>query len=236
MRKILTLITVATLILSCSTKEKQKDLKIDSVSESIKRNHEILNVILNRWDTLSNTYSILKSGDTLTINKIVLIAKPKTDIDIDTTNNDFAIKTHTLLLSVHDKIVAHRDTVLRQLKQKTTNWNSGLIFSSIWIIPSLTEKNVSFPGELHDKNTFLVVSEPIEFNNDEFFVIGLLYTKKVLLDNLYIIKRKENKWKVVDVQSAIIRLVVSPTKIIKQKDGSTIKERTKAAIFEGYIE
>ena len=157
MRKFLTLITVVTLILSCSTKERQKDLKIDSESENVKRNHEILNVILNRWDTLSNTFSILKSGDTLTIKKIVLIAKPKTDIDIDTTNNDLVIKTHTLLLSVHDKIVAHRDTILKQLIQKTPNWNSGLIFSSIWIIPSLTEKNVRFPGELHDKNTFLVV-------------------------------------------------------------------------------
>ena len=100
----------------------------------------------------------------------------------------------------------------------------------------MTEKKVGFPGELHDKNTFLVVSEPIEFNKDEFFVIGLLYTKKVLVDNLYFIKKKENNWEVVDVQSAIIRLVVSPTKIIQNNDGSTIKQRKSAAIFEGYIE
>jgi hypothetical protein len=211
-------------------------MKTFLVNENVKRNHEILNVILNRWDTLNNTISILKTGDTLSINRIVLIPKPKSDIDIDTTNNDFSILTHGWLKSVHGKILNHRDTVIRQLNQKTTNWDARLIFSSIWINPSLTEKNIKFPGKLHDKTTFLVVSEPIEYNKDEFFVIVLLYTKKVLLDNLYIIRKINNKWKVVDVESAIIRFVVFPPTFIQNKDGTTTKDTKIASVFEGYIE
>ena len=99
----------------------------------------------------------------------------------------------------------------------------------------MTIKKASFPGEIHDKNSFLVVSEPIEYSKDEFFVIGLLYTKKILLDNLYIVKKVNNRWKVIDAESAVIKLVLNRGKIVVNKDGSTTQQ-ISSSIFDGYVE
>jgi len=241
MRKLLTIFTIAILILSCSNKEskaKQKGEKTcyESESKKIKRNHEILNVILDRWAPLSNTILSRKNRDSIFINEIVLVPKSITDLSYDTIDNGFSIKPYRFSLSEPPLFQIQRDTILKQIKNSTsTIWNSVLIYSTIRIDHSLTEKKVSFPGKLHDKYSFLVISEPIEFSKDVFFVSGQLYTKKILLDNLYIIEKVGDKWKVIDVESAIIKLNISPTKTIVNKDGSTREETTLTAIFDGYL-
>ena len=241
MRNILMLITIAILILSCSNKENKntenkKVVKIYSISETVKRNHEILNVIIDRWAPLSNKLLGRNNGDTIFVNEIVLVPESYTNFNIDTTKNSFSIKPHRFLLSVNSKITAHRDTVIKQIKQATpSEWDSRLIYSTIRIEPTMTIKKASFPGEIHDKNSFLVVSEPIEYSKDEFFVIGLLYTKKILLDNLYIVKKVNNRWKVIDAESAVIKLVLNRGKIVVNKDGSTTQQ-ISSSIFDGYVE
>ena len=241
MRNILTLITIAILILSCSNKENKntenkKVVKTYSTSETVKRNHEILNLIIDRWAPLSNQLLGRNNGDTIFVNEIVLVPESYTDFNIDTTKNSFSIIPHTFLLSVDSNIKAHRDTVIKQIKQaKPSEWDSRLIYSTIRIEPTMTIKKASFPGEIHDKNSFLVVSEPIEYSKDEFFVIGLLYTKKILLDNLYIVKKVNNRWNVIDAESAVIKLVVNRGKIVVNKDGSTTQQ-ISCSIFDGYLE
>jgi len=241
MRKLLAIITIAILILSCSNKEKNVKQKVEKTyseieSKKIKRNHEILNVILDRWAPLSNTILSRRNRDSIFLNEIVLVPKSITDLSYDTIDNGFSIKPYTFSLSEPPLFQTQRDTILKQIRNATsTIWNSGLIFSTIRIDHSLTEKKVSFPGELHDKYSFLVISEPIEFSKDVFFVTGQLYTKKILLDNLYIVEKVGAKWKVIDVESAIIKLNISPTKTILNKNGSTREETTLSAIFEGYL-
>jgi len=243
MRKLLAIITIAILILSCSNKEnknndKQKGIKIYSETESkiIKRNHEILNVILNRWAPLTNKKLVGKNQDTIILKQIVLVPKSITDLNYDTTDNSFSIKPHSFSFAEPPLFQSQRDTVLKQIKQSTpTIWDSSLIFSTIRVDPSLTEEKVSFPGKLHDKYSFLLISEPIEFSKNVFFISGLLYTKKILLDNLYIIEKFEDKWKVIDVESAIIKLEITPTKPFVDKKGLTGEETTVVGIFEGYL-
>lgn len=243
MRKFLTLITVVMLIMSCSNKknrdnDKQNEVKTYSENEikTIKRNHEILNVILDRWAPLCNKRLVRKNIDTLFIKEIVLVPKSYTELIIDTTDNSFSIKPHRFSLSAPPLFQAQRDTVLKQIRQsKPEIWNSGLIFSTIRIDNSITEEEASFPGKLHDKYSFLVISEPIEFEKNVFFVSGLLYTKKNLLDNLYIIEKVEDKWKVTNVETAIIKLEIGQTKAFVDKKGLTGEETTLTAIFDGYI-
>jgi hypothetical protein len=243
MRKLLTIITIAIFILSCSNKEnknndKQKGVKTYSETESKKiiRNHEILNVILNRWAPLINKKLVGQNRSPLPLKQIVLVPKSITNISYDTTDNGFSIKPHRFSLADPPLCQIQRDTILKQIKQSTpTIWNSVLIYSTIRIDPSLTEEIVSFPGKLHDKYSFLVISEPIEFSKNVFFVSGLLYTKKILLDNLYIIEKVGDRWKVTNVETAVIKLEVGRTKPFIDKKGLSGEETTLTAIFDGYL-
>lgn len=243
MRKLLTIITIAIFILSCSNKENKNNDKLKGVktyseteSKKIKRNHEILNVILNRWAPLSNKILVGKNRSPLTLKQIVLVPKSITNLSYDTTDNGFSIKPHRFSLAEPPLFQTQRDTILKQIKHSTpTIWNSGLIYSTIRIDPSLTEEKVSFPGKLHDKYSYLVVSEPIEFSKNVFYVSGLLYTKNILLDNLYIVEKVEDKWKVINVETAIIKLEIQRTKTFVDKKGLSGEEITLTAIFDGYL-
>jgi len=243
MRKLLTVIAIAIFILSCSNKEnknndRQKVVKTYSETETnkIKRNHEILNVILKRWAPLSNKILSGQNRAPIILKHIILVHKSITNLSYDTTDNVFSIKPHRFNLAEPPLFQTQRDTVLKQIRQSTPIlWNSELIYSTIRIDPSITEKQASFPGTLHDKYSFLVVSEPIEFSKNVFFVSGLLYTKKNLLDNLYIIEKVDDKWKVINVETAIIRLEIGLTKTYLDKKGLTVEETTLSAIFDGYL-
>jgi len=243
MKKIIVLIISVTLLMSCSKKEDTKNNnsdyqkeQSDKITESlnIKQSHEILNLILERWAPLSNQILERENGDTIPINEIVLVPLSYTDLRIDSTKNGFSIIPHKFGIKTSPKFQEIRDTLLKQIKEsKPIKWDSRLIYSTIKIEPNVTEKKVSFPSQIHDKNSFLILSEPFKFDKNLYFVSGLLYTKKKLLDILYIVEKENNKFKIVDVELAILRLVVENKKAVRQKDGST-KRRILTVIFDGY--
>lgn len=157
-----------------------------------------------------------------------------TDLKIDTTKNGFSIIPHKFGIKPSPKFQEIRDSLLKQIKEsKPIKWDSRLIFSTIKIDQNLTEKKVSFPSQIHDKNSFLIVSEPFKFGKNLYFISGQLYTKKILLDILYIVEKDNNKFKIVSVESAILKLVVQNKKAIRQKDGST-KQEILTVVFDGY--
>ena len=54
-----------------------------------------------------------------------------------------------------------------------------------------------------------------------------------LLDILYIVEKDNNKFKIVDAEAAMIKLIVQNKKATRQKDGSTTRE-ILVAVFDGY--
>jgi hypothetical protein len=243
MKKIIALIILGTLLMSCSKKEDKKtNNSVYQTEQSytitenlkIKQSHEILNLILERWAPLSNQILERENGDTIPINEIILVPLSYSDLRIDTTKNGFSIIPHKFGIKPSPKFQEIRSSLLKQIKEsKPIKWDTRLIYSTIKIDPNITEKKVSFPSQLHDKNSFLIVSKPFKFSNNLYFVSGLLYTKKILLDNLYIVEKDNNKFKIVLVESAVLKLVVENKKAIRQKDGST-KRNILTVIFDGY--
>jgi len=243
MKKIIVLIISVTLLMSCSKKEDKKTNNSDNQTEQsytitenlkVKQSHEILNLILERWAPLSNQILLRENGDTIPINEIVLVPLSYTDLRIDSTKNGFLIIPHKFGINPSPKFQEIRDSLLKQIKEsKPIKWDSRLIYSTIKIDSNITEKKVSFPSQIHDKNSFLIVSEPFKFSENLYFVSGLLYTKKILLDILYIVEKDKNNFNIVEAESAILKLVVENKKAIRQKDGSTTRE-ILAVVFDGY--
>lgn len=243
MNKIIVLIISLTLLMSCSKKEDKKTIHSDNqrghsytLSESlkIKQSHEILNLILDRWAPLSNKLLKRKNGKTISINEITLVPLSYTELNIDTTKNGFSIIPHRFGIKPSPNFQATRDSLLKQIKEsKPIKWDSRLIYSTIRISPNISEREASFPSQIHEKNSFLIVSEPFKFDKNLYFVSGLLYTRNILLDILYIVENENNKFKIVSVESAILKLVIQNEKAIQQKDGST-KQEILAVVFDGY--
>ena len=240
MKKLMTIMFITILILSCSSKSSKN--KIENITSEIElnqvRDHEILNVILKRWGTLSHKLMPINNEDTIVLKQIVLTPKSYIHFKIDTIQDGFQLRPHRFTISRLPEHQEIRDAILRQIESSvSTKWDSTLISSIIKIDPSLTENKVSIPSQIHDKNSFLVVSKPIEFDENVVFVLGLLYTKNFLLDNLYIMEKIDGKWIVVDIESAIIKLVVSnPSEIIHNEDGSMTEELIVYGVFNGYLE
>lgn len=243
MKKIRVLIILVILLMSCSQKEDKETAnsncqtgKVNTIAENqrIAQSHEILNLILERWAPLSNTLLRRKNGDTIPIHEIVLVPLSYVRFNIDTTQNGFSIKPHRFDITYSPEFPVRREALIAQMNQeKPIKWDSRLFLSTIKIDPDLTENKVSFPSKIHDKNSFLIVSEPFQFDKNLYFVCGQLYTKKILLDILYIVEKDNNKFKIIDAEAAMIKLVIQNKPAIRQKDGSTTRE-ILVAVFDGY--
>jgi len=243
MKKISVLIVLVIFLMSCSQKEDKETAnsncqteKVNTIAENqrIAQSYEILNLVLERWAPLSNTLLRRKNGDTIQIHEIVLVPLSYVRFNIDTTQNGFSIKPHRFGIKNSPEFPVRRDSLIAQINHgKPIKWDSRLFVSTIKIDPDLTEEKVSFPSQIHDKNSFLIVSEPFQFDKNLYFVCGQLYTKKILLDMLYIVEKDNNKFKIVDAEAAMIKLVVQNNKAILQKDGLTTRD-ILVAVFDGY--
>ena len=144
MKKIIVLIILVTILISCSKKEDKKTNNPDyktgqsyTITENlnIKQSHEILNLILERWAPLSGQLLGRKNGDTIPINEIVLVPLSYTDLKIDTTKNGFSIIPHKFEIKPSPKFQEIRDSLLKQIKEpKPIKWDSRLIFSTIKLL------------------------------------------------------------------------------------------------------
>ncbi len=242
MKKISVLIFLVISLMSCSQKEDKETAnsncqtgKVNTIAENqrIAQSHEILNLILERWAPLSNKLLRRKNGDTIPIHEIVLAPLSYVRLNIDTTQNGFSIKPHRFDITYSPEFPVRREALIAQMNQeKPIKWDSRLFLSTIKIDPDLTENKISFPSQIHDKNSFLIVSEPFQFDKNLYFVCGQLYTKERLLDVLYIVSKENNKFRIVDIELAVLKIVLLDEKPVLQKDGSL--ERTVAFVLDGY--
>ena len=227
-------------------KEKQEfDRTIPNDKEE--QNHFFLNIILERWEKLSYARLERNNEQSIDIEKIVLL-KYKCDFDstsYPTTGFNFVISPYDINLE-KDK----RDTVISQLKSANETWNNKLVNSILLVDSCLKERDVRTPQEWHEKNSFLVVSEPIEFNKDAFWILSRLYTKKYLIISAYIIEKanvtvsdefrisceKFGEWIVVNPSSVLVRYEISTHFENDEESDDIVEVRSVYAIFDNYID
>lgn len=232
------------------TKKKQEfDRTIPNYKEE--QNHFFLNVILERWEKLSNARLERNNEQMIDIEKIILL-KYKCDFDsafYPTTGFIFVVSPYDINLE-KDK----RDTIISQLKSANETWNHKLVNSILMVDTCLKEMDISRPQEMHEKNSFLVISEPIEFKKDAFWILSRLYTKQYGIISAYIIEKandtvsdefrisceKFGEWTVVNAPSALIKYEIS-THFFENHENKEdcddfVEEITIYQIFDNYID
>ena len=227
------------------TKKKQEfDRTIPNYKEE--QNHFFLNIILERWEKLSYSRLERNNEQAIDIEKIVLL-KYKCDFDstiYPTTGFNFVISPYDINFEKD-----RRDTVISQLKLASETWNNKLINSILLVDTCFQESDVRIPQEWHEKNSFLVVSEPIEFKKDSYWILSRLYTQKYLIISAYIIEKASDlvsnefritgerfgEWTVRNPSSVLVKYEIS-THFEKEEDDDTVEVRTIYNIFDNYID
>ena len=230
-KKVIILVLVLTTISSCFYNENKtdKNREFDRTNpiDKEEQNHLFLNLILERWENLSNVKLNWRDDNTIDIKEIVLI-KYKLEFHTDTTNGFyFILLPHRINFDNSPNVEIIKDTILKQMETVSIKtWNPKFIHSTLKLDSCLTEENVSFVGELHNNNSFLVVSEPIEFLKDTFFVLTKLITDKYCIEAIYFIKKENHKWIIFDINAAVIRFSFE----VKSSE-----KKWQYSIFDGYM-
>ena len=219
------------------TNQNRKFERTNSIDRE-EQNHLFLNLILHRWEELSNTNLQKPDSGIIEIEKIVLI---KYKCDFDTTHyvqRGFLFPISPYGLSDFKYVTMDKDSIIKQLQSADKTWNEKFVHSTLKMDSCLTENDISFRhGERYnDNNSFLVVSEPIEFRKDAFWILARLYTQKYNLNTMYIVENENEKWNIVYAVVAIIRIKVDDMKTYENSEGIVVDEINQYAIFEGYIE
>ena len=210
------------------------------------QNHLFLNLILERWEKLSNTKFEWQEGDTIDIDEIVLL---KYKCDFDTTyyiKSGFEFVVNPYYFNVNRE---KKDSIMEQLESAVETWNDKLVHSILRIDSCLKEIEIHrVPNELRDKNSFFVVSEPIEYHKDRFWILSRLYTRNNEINTMFIIAKvddtsddefhipgvKIGEWAIVKTSSAVMSFKISEiTRVFENDD--YYDERSIYRIFNGYV-
>lgn len=240
MRKILIIFSILVLIAGgCRQVVKENQNQVFDRTNPIEKeeqNHLFLNLVLDRWEDLSNAK--LEWSDTVIDLKEITLLKCKCDFD----TTMYGAEGFRFPISPYGFYVdgIKREDFVEQTKSAVENWNDKFVHSTLRMDSCLKEREIMIPNELHNKNSFLVVSEPIEFQEGLFWVFTRLYTEKYKLNIMYITKKVNNKWAIVDVDVAVLRFAIS-VQIFDKSDNPedsiyVVEERKIYAIFDGYME
>ncbi len=227
MRNLIIFLISMTLFLSCTKQIDTNNL-----------NHEILNAVLEDRLQLDSSKMVLqfdKTADTIDIKQIILVGQIFKNCKLDTLTKEFRIFTRRIPYRQNQFFENSLDYIRQQLRDTTPQfWNSTLIDFKLRFAPTLTEKKVSFIGEMHNKNSYLVVSNPLVNTSGEVLVFAQLYTKKYFIDKVYIFRNISGKWQNITSETNVTEVVKKQPVRLKTKDGWT-ETTEQALIFKGIL-
>lgn len=232
MKKILFFIVPIFFLQSCSEKENK-----------VKRNHEILNIILKDRLLLEKRNFIYLSNqdtikDTIRIRKIELVASSYTNVIIDSVNNFISILDETFPITKNYPFKISSDSLLKQIKHLTaTAWESDKIDFKIPIERKINEDSLSCLDKKYLTRSYLIVSEPLIIGDDEILVLAKLFNFRYTLNKLYEIKKRKGKWEIARSRTMVSKFVEDKTSEVNKKDinyGKYDYTTTYYSIFLGY--
>jgi len=230
MKKVFSFILIACCLafVSCG-KSNHRCISEMSIEE---RNHLFLNRILEIWECCSNTR--LKLIDTLAIdvNEIVLLGD-KYIFNTDTTYGfSMVVMPHRVNLKNMPNFETVKDTIFYQIKNAfEKDWTGNFINSTIRLDTTLTQSCAPFFDRL-DSISFLVVSEPIWYGQNSFFMLTYLYIEERGLMEMYLI---DNDLNISLISAVLVRHATERGFEINNEGDTLAYTRTFHKILERYI-